>query len=354
LRSDTITALGLMSGSSLDGLDMACCRFTFAENNWQYQILQTETISFSEYWQDKLSQAPTLPSAELKQLHTSFGRYLGEVAHDFILKHELEPDLIASHGHTIFHAPERGFSFQLGRGDMIAKATQITTVSDFRNEDIRHGGQGAPLVPIGDELLFGDFAACVNIGGIANISFKKNNQRVGYDLCAANQMLNALSNRLGMPYDMDGKVASSGCSDTSLLALLDDDAYFTRVYPKSLSNAYVQTRFVKTVLEHEGSIADKMATAVEHIRQHMARALNELPTGKILITGGGAHNRFLIHSIGKHTRHQLVVPEAVLVDNKEALIFAFMGVLRLRNQVNCLASVTGASQDSIGGVIHQP
>lgn len=348
------TALGMMSGSSLDGLDLAYCKFTLKENRWEYQIIQAETVSFSDYWKEKLAEAPALPSVTLKQLHRSFGQYLGEMAHDFILRHELEPDLIASHGHTVFHAPEKGFSFQLGRGDMIAKVTQIATVSDFRNEDIRHGGQGAPLVPIGDEMLFGDYSACINIGGIANISFKKNDRRVGYDICAANQMLNALSMKLGMVYDEDGIIASKGIVDEELLRQLDGNEYFNRNYPKSLSNQYVQTHFVKTVMEHRGSIPNKLATVAEHISKHIAHSLEGLPPGKMMITGGGAHNRFLINIIRNKTTHHIVVPDAVLVDNKEALIFAFMGVLRLKNKVNCLASVTGARHDSIAGIIDHP
>ncbi len=344
-----------MSGSSLDGLDLAYCKFTFKENHWEYQIIQTETVSYSNYWKEKLTEARSLTSGELKQLHVSFGRYLGEVSHNFILRHEIdEPELIASHGHTVFHAPEKGFSFQLGRGDMIAKVTQIATVSDFRNDDIRQGGQGAPLVPIGDELLFSDYEACINIGGIANISFKKNNRRVGYDICAANQMLNALSMELGMVFDKNGDTASRGMVDEALLVKLEGDGYFNRKYPKSLSNQYVQKHFVKMVMEHRGSIPNKLATVVEHISKQIVHSLEGLPPGKMLITGGGAHNRFLINIIRNKTTHQIVVPDAVLVDNKEALIFAFMGVLRLKNKVNCLASVTGARHDSIAGIIDHP
>ncbi len=349
-----ISALGLMSGSSLDGLDLAFCRFTYHENKWNYTIEQAETIPYPVNWTNKLTKAHLLPASELLQLDVEYGTYLGEVTRFFIDKHHLAPDLIASHGHTIFHEPHQGFSFQLGKGSYIAQTSGKITVSDFRNTDILHGGQGAPLVPIGDELLFREYSACINVGGIANISYRNGDNRIGYDVCAANQLLNALSMEMDLPYDENGKIASTGIVIENLLQQLNDDPFFTTPKPKSLSNQVVKNKFVNAVLSYKDSIPNRLATVVQHISQQLADELNQLETGKILITGGGAHNAFLMESISKLIPHELIVPNKTVVDFKEALIFAFMGVLRIQNQINCLASVTGASCDSSSGIIDHP
>lgn len=343
-----------MSGSSLDGLDIAFCRFTQQENTWRYSIEKAETISYPNYWIEQLGKAHLLPSNRLLQLDIEYGKFLGQVVHSFISQHNLFPELISSHGHTIFHEPENGFSFQLGRGSRIALTTQITTTSDFRNTDILNGGQGAPLVPIGDELLFGEYSACINLGGIANISYRINEQRVGYDICGANQLLNALSQELGLNFDKDGIIASKGIVNRELLRQLNSDTYFQKAIPKSLSNEYVRNHFTEAVKRFSDSTANKLATVIHHISEQISQVVSHIGPEKILITGGGAHNQFLVETLRKATNQQVVIPRRDLVDFKEALIFAFMGVLRVRNQPNCLASVTGARINSIAGSINQP
>ncbi|PIQ29692.1 MAG: anhydro-N-acetylmuramic acid kinase [Bacteroidetes bacterium CG18_big_fil_WC_8_21_14_2_50_41_14] len=343
-----------MSGSSLDGLDIACCRFSFSVNKWQYHIEKSETVSYTAQWHQKLASAHLLPSNELFRLDVEYGQLIGELAASFIHKHQLTPEFISSHGHTIFHEPEFGHSFQLGKGAAIAKQSHLTTVSDFRNADIRNGGQGAPLVPIGDELLFSEYVACLNLGGIANISFNEKGNREGYDLCAANQLLNLLSNEVGLPFDEGGAIAASGKVDSRLLEQLNSDVYFRYQHPKSLNNQYVTGHFISPLLSKQISVENRLATAVAHISKHCAHSINHLIHGKVLVTGGGAHNRYLIESIKKLTSQEIVVPDKQLIDFKEALVFAFMGVLRIQQKVNCLGSVTGAKCDSIGGVIDRP
>ncbi|MFA5419569.1 MAG: anhydro-N-acetylmuramic acid kinase [Bacteroidales bacterium] len=349
-----VYALGMMSGSSLDGIDLAFCRFYFKNNTWLYSIEIAETVEYTDFWRAKLMRATDLPSNELLRLDVEFGKFLGETAAHFIVKNQLKPDLVASHGHTLFHEPGFGYSFQLGRGAFIARQTATIVVSDFRNADIYFGGQGAPLVPVGDELLFGEYKACVNIGGIANLSYSGKGVRKGYDICGANQLLNTLSTEIGLPYDAGGKLAASGIVDVDLFEKLNSDSYFIRPAPKSLSNQYVVENFVSVLADTQIPLSNRLAAAVSHISHQMAHALNQIPVGRVLVTGGGAHNHFLFGSIQSLTPHELVVPEDRLVDFKEAMVFAFMGVLRIQNQVNCLASVTGASCDSLGGVIHLP
>jgi anhydro-N-acetylmuramic acid kinase len=351
---NAISALGIMSGSSLDGIDLAFCKFNCENNTWHYSIEIAETVEYTDFWRDKLTSAQALPSNELLRLDVEYGNFLGETVAHFIIKNQLKPDLVASHGHTLFHEPEFGYSFQLGRGAFIAKQIRTTVVSDFRNADINLGGQGAPLVPIGDELLFGEYQACVNIGGIANLSYNSEGDRLGYDICGANQLLNSLSAEIGLPFDAGGQLASSGVIDVALLERLNSDSYFKAPAPKSLSNQYVVENFVSALADTQIPLSNRLATAVSHLSHQIANTLNQIPVGKVLVTGGGAHNHFLIQSIQSITSHKLVVPEAQLVDFKEALVFAFMGVLRVQNKVNCLASVTGASCNSIGGVINLP
>ena len=354
MTSNIYSVLGLMSGSSLDGLDMACCRFSFNDNKWQYHIEKSETVPYTAQWHQKLASAHLLPSNELFRLDVEYGQLIGELAASFIHKHQHIPDLISSHGHTIFHEPEHGYSFQLGKGASIARQTGIITVSDFRSADIQNGGQGAPLVPIGDELLFEEYRACLNLGGIANISFNDNGSRKGYDICAANQLLNLLSSEVGLPFDDGGALAASGHVDLGLLQQLNSDAYFLHQHPKSLSNEYVVRHFIAALLSKQVSVENRMATATAHTSQHIARSINHLDHGKVLVTGGGTHNHYLIESIKKLTSQEIVVPDQQLIDFKEALVFAFMGMLCIRKKVNCLASVTGAKCDSIGGVISNP
>lgn len=353
--NSTYKVLGMMSGSSLDGVDMAFCEFT-KENapGWKFKIKSAETIPYSEEWKEILKNLPELQGEKLIDYHIQYGEYLGEAAKGFITRHQLIPDFISSHGHTIFHQPLRGFTFQLGGGQAMVTSSGFKVICDFRTKDVALGGQGAPLVPIGDELLFSDYNFCLNIGGIANISFKKNGQRLAFDVCAANQLLNHLSQKLGLEFDKDGLNARKGFVNDDLLNRLESDPFFNLDYPKSLSNEYVRAVFIKRIDQFEETPENKLRTATEHIARQVALSVEPLPNGKMLITGGGAHNTFLINRIQHLTEIEVVIPGKIIIDYKEALIFALLGVLRNRDEINCLSSVTGASGDSSTGVVFHP
>ena len=349
------TALGIMSGSSLDGLDLAFCEFWKENGQWKYRIFAADTLSYEEEWKILLQESFHAEGVKLMENHVSYGKFLGEKATIFLKKHGLKPDIIASHGHTIFHQPQKGFSFQLGEGQAIATTSGIETISDFRNKDIQLGGQGAPLVPAGDKLLFGEYDYCVNFGGIANISFEENGNRVAYDVCPANQLLNHLSRQMGEPYDKDGRTASLGKMDKPLFDELNAVAFYRQPYPKSLSNEQVAALFIPLLDSADIPLEDKLFTVVKHIAFQIAKAGGNIPGKKMLLTGGGARNSFLVEAIRRECPgKEIYVPNPVLIDFKEALIFAFMGILRKLGETNCFASATGARKDTSTGVIFQP
>ena len=343
------TAIGLMSGTSLDGLDIAHVRFEEGNGKYHFQILQAETLSYSEHWKNQLAEAFHKQQSELVQLDKDYGRYLGEQVAAFAKKHNATPDFVASHGHTIFHRPEEHYTLQIGNGQELAIACGFTVINDFRTEDVSKGGQGAPLVPIGDKLLFNDYEFCLNIGGIANISYDENGRRIAYDLCIANQALNYLAQMNGLDYDLDGNMARSGKVDHSLLKKLNNSPFFLQEPPKSLGREYFET-YQKELLKGL-SVPDMLSTFVEHIALQIALPISSIPKGKVLVTGGGARNKFLIERLQARTKHEVVIPDAAIIDYKEALVFAFLGLRRLEGKTNVLASVTGAEEDSCSGKI---
>lgn len=342
-----------MSGSSLDGVDIAYCEFTY-DDSWQYSIIFAETFPYPEEWSIALSEMPEQKGNKLIEYDISYGRYLGELLNGFINKHNLNPDIICSHGHTVFHSPEKGFTFQLGNGQAIASSTGVKTISDFRIGDILLGGQGAPLVPIGDSLLFSEYDFCINIGGIANISFEDDNKRVALDICPANQLLNYLSRQAGKPYDENGGIAQLGKMNKQLFEGLNNHPYYSLPYPKSMSNQLVSDSFISIIDNSDTSVQDKLYTVCKHIAYQINSTTKVIKGDKVLITGGGAHNNFLVTAIQKEIMRTVIVPDKLIVDNKEALIFAFMGVLRNEGKINCLASATGAGRDSSSGVVYLP
>lgn len=350
----TYAALGIMSGSSLDGLDLAFCEFSEKQSRWTYQIVAAKTLPFPEEWKILLQESSYVDGKKLTENDVAYGKFLGAIADNFLKKHYLKPDIIALHGHSVFHQPEKGFSLQLGNGQAVAIATGIETVSDFRNKDILFGGQGAPLVPIGDKLLFAEYDYCVNIGGIANISFEEKGERLGYDVCAANQLLNYLSRQMGKPYDKNGETALLGKLDKSLFDELNSIEFYQQLYPKSLSNEQVQEIFLPILDSSPASLEDKLYTAVKHIAFQITKATDSSSGKKMLLTGGGTHNSFLVEAIRRECSQSVCLPNSQIIDFKEALIFAFMGILRKAGRVNCLASATGAKRDSSGGVIYLP
>lgn len=343
---------GLMSGTSLDGVDIAFCTFDFREGKWEYTIAEAETIPYSNEWKKRLSDLENRNALEFATTDAEYGHYLGKITHTFHQKYKLRPDFIASHGHTIFHQPLSKFTSQIGKGSAIAAETGFPVVCDFRSTDVALGGQGAPLVPVGDRLLFARYTYCLNLGGFANISYKESCSRIAFDICPANIVLNYLASFLDKDFDENGKLAASGNPDPELLEALNNLEFYHRLPPKSLGKEWVISE-IHPLLQRSGiSLSDKLSTYVEHIAIQVAGALTSSPSSTLLITGGGALNGFLIERIRALTGIELVVPDPLTINFKEALIFAFLGVLRWRGEINCLKSCTGASHDNVGGAIY--
>ncbi len=449
-KQNCYTAIGVMSGTSVDGLDLALCRFERIEGktqysgndgkndvtgdgerhktdngrgkhdkndgfqwyspSWNFEILKTKTLSYSgTSWPEKFAMAEAVPGFTLAELHRDFGRFTGEAVNDFLAEAraeacsdsfspsadieigtDLRPHLIASHGHTIFHQPEKGITLQIGDGAGIAAVTGITTISDFRRLDVALGGQGAPLVPVGDELLFGQYDYCLNLGGFANISFRESRKRIAFDICPANIVLNRLAQSMGNDFDKDGEISLSGKMIPSLLEELENIEFYLKTGPRSLSSEWMNEIFMPVVDKHVGKVEDKLRTVCEHIASQISKiTASHTPTDQspqypdksstritpspirktitsfapdsnlppiqpsLLTTGGGAKNSFLVKLISEKVAPvRVIIPEEQLIDYKEAVVFALLGILRLRNEVNCLASVTGASRDNSGGIIH--
>lgn len=342
--------IGLMSGSSLDGIDLVDVDFWY-DDKWHFEIVAKDNYDYDDDWRNALSNAFYYDQNQLKDIDYQYGTFLGKVTKKFIGKYSLKPAFVASHGHTIFHKPQEHYTLQIGNGQALADACGVTVINDFRTEDVLKGGQGAPLVPIGDKLLFADYPICLNIGGIANVSYDVDGQRVAYDICIANQALNYLASPL--PYDRDGLIARSGSIDSQLLTTLNSHPFYSQKYPKSLGREFFEEN-IKPLFESRRDVADMMATFVEHIAFQIAESVKSQPIGKLLITGGGAKNTFLVERIQAHTHHNVVVPSHDIIDYKEALVFALLGLLRSLGEINVLRSVTGACSDSCSGRIFHP
>lgn len=352
--------IGLMSGTSLDGLDMVCCDFENKNGKWNYSVLAAETIEYKAEWKKTFLKLEQANAAYFCEWDRKIGEYFGQQTAAFISKYHLQHiDFLSSHGHTIFHQPEKKFTVQVGHGAALAAAAKLPVVCDFRSKDVALGGQGAPLVPIGDKLLYSDYDFCLNLGGIANISFTdKNNQTLAYDVAPANMVLNFLAQKAEKQYDAGGAIASKGKTIDSLLNKLNNLAFYSQSFPKSLGKEWVLANVIplfETLFEKE-SINDLMATACEHSAQQIAATVNS--TGKsgakILVTGGGAFNTFLINLLVEKLsgKAELIIPDENTVKFKEAIIFALLGVLRITHSTNALASVTGAEIDNIGGCVY--
>jgi anhydro-N-acetylmuramic acid kinase len=350
--------IGLMSGSSLDGLDIAYVHLqerVAAQRGWEFQLVQTACYPYSEQWRERLAGAARLSALDYQFLHTEYGHCLGREVLRFIAGYGLEyqVQLIASHGHTALHCPARRMTAQLGDGAAIAAETRINVVSDLRAMDVALGGQGAPIVPVGENLLFPECGAFLNLGGIANVSVGP----VAFDVAPANRVLNALAGEVGLAYDKDGALAAGGRVDGELMRRLNALPYYGMGHPKSLANEYGLEEVLPVVRAAGLSTADALRTYTEHIAEQVQRAVRGLGAAgavKMLVTGGGAHNVFLVGRLRARLSElevEVVVPDAAIVDYKEALVMALIGVLRWREESNVLASVTGASRDSIGGAV---
>lgn len=351
--------IGLMSGTSLDGLDLTYCQFSKTLDRWDYKILKTRSVSYAKNMEEKLKDSIYLPADRLLIFNNTYGDWLGKQVKSFIDDNHLEVDYIASHGHTTHHQPENGLTFQIGSGQHLANACGHKVVCDFRANDVALGGQGAPLVPIGDRLLFGEYDYCLNLGGISNISFEQNGQRMAYDIGLANMILNHITQKIDLKYDEGGKLAQSGTLNKKMLHALNDLEYYRLPYPKSTGYEWFTEKVVPIVDATDDRIENLLHTAIHHLCEQIAIQVLDTRSASdasLFVTGGGALNDFLIATLrtklGKDVN--VVVPSKELIENKEALVFALMGVLRMEREINVLSSVTGADRDSSSGVLYWP
>ncbi|MEY2692342.1 MAG: hypothetical protein RIT03_732 [Bacteroidota bacterium] len=341
-----------MSGTSLDGIDLAQLSFTLARGSWQFEIGASATIPYTSAWIDRLQQAVDFSADALTELNVAYTKLLGQTIFDFIAQHQLTGiDAVCSHGHTILHQPQNGLTLQIGNLPELAKYCQQKVVCDFRVQDVHLGGQGAPLVPIGDRILFSDYTYCLNLGGFSNISFEQAGQRLAFDISAVNTVLNFYAQQHGWDFDDRGAFAKSGKLNESLFNALNALPYFELAPPKSLGFEYVKTTLLPLIESFAIGTASKMHSFTEHVAYQISSAL-PVKSGRLLITGGGAYNDFLVARIQHYLPNiEIVIPNKKTIEFKEALIFGLLGVLRLRNEINVLHSVTGASNDHCAGSV---
>ena len=342
-----------MSGTSLDGIDLAVCNFEVTNGLWDFKFGAAETIPYSEEWQLKLKEAIHFSKDKLIRLNEAYTQLLTEVISSFLNRHHIAGlDAICSHGHTIIHQPAEGITLQIGNLPSLAKKVKQTVVCDFRLQDVAFGGQGAPLVPIGDRLLFREYDCCLNLGGFANLSFEKDGIRMAYDICPVNIVLNLYAQKLGHPFDRGGAIAASGKVLPELLETLNRLHYYSESPPKSLGLEWVQTHIFPVLEQTNASAQDLLCTFTEHVAVQLAAQIPE--NTMVLVTGGGVYNTYLLERLKSIKPLKIEIPPSQLIEYKEALIFGLLGVLRLRNEVNCLASVTGARENHSSGNIFHP
>ena len=346
------TVVGVMSGTSLDGVDLAHIVFTVKNNNWKFEIVDSETVSYTSDWLNKLKIAVAFSTSALETLNQEYTLLLATIISDFIKrKHLTNLDAVCSHGHTIVHQPQNGITLQIGNLPQIASLIHQTVVCDFRVQDVQLGGQGAPLVPIGDQILFPEYDYCMNLGGFSNVSFEQNKQRIAFDISPVNTVLNFYANQLGLDYDDKGSISRTGICNQNLLNELNVLNFYQKTPPKSLGFEFVKETILPIINSYSIAVEDKLRTFTEHAALQIALALPN-KNGSIFITGGGAYNDFLLERIQFHLpKMKLIIPTAKILEFKEALIFALLGVLKLRGEINVLSSVTGAKKDHSSGVI---
>lgn len=350
----TFRVIGLMSGTSLDGLDIAYCTFRKNKSAWKYKIEIADTVKYPSSWLKKLSGAHILNGVDLITLDADFGRYLGKVTSDFILKHNLKTDFISSHGHTIFHQPAKGFTYQIGNGNAIYAVSGVPVVYDFRSLDVMLGGEGAPLVPAGDKFLFNQYDVCLNLGGIANLSMDIKKIRIAYDICFCNMGVNYLAAKAGKQIDNEGNMAAQGELNAALLNQLRKIYAGMEKKRPSLGREIFEKQIQPLLDQDNIPLNDRLRTLTESSAiEIVSSILDGKKHAKVLCTGGGVFNSFLISRMLEHCgdRATLIIPENDIVKFKEALVFAFLGVLRVRGEINCLKTVTHSSTNSSGGAI---
>ena len=346
--------IGVMSGTSLDGVDLAHIQFEINNHKWSYEIYECDTISYPTEIISKLRNGINFNTQELSDLNEEYTQLLGNIISEFISKNQISTiDAVCSHGHTILHQPQNGFTLQIGNLPEIAKIIKQKVVCDFRVQDVKLGGQGAPLVPIGDKILFSEYEYCLNLGGFSNISFEENNQRIAFDISPVNTVLNFYATTFGLEYDDKGKISASGNLNAEVLNELNNIEFYQKSFPKSLGFEFVQETVLPLLESYTISTEDKMHTFTEHVAFQIGKILQS-KSGKLLVSGGGVYNDFLINRMKNHLPNiEIIIPNEKTIQFKEALIFALLGVLKLRNEINVLASVTGAKHDHSSGEIYE-
>lgn len=354
MLNQNYNVIGVMSGTSLDGVDLAHIKFEINNTKWSYEIYECDTISYSNEIISKLKNGINFSKEELSDLNIEYTNLLGNIISEFISKNNISNlDAVCSHGHTILHQPQNGFTLQIGNLPEIAKIVKQKIVCDFRVQDVNLGGQGAPLVPIGDRILFSDFDFCLNLGGFSNISFEENNQRIAFDISPVNTVLNFYANTFGLEYDDKGQISSTGNLNSQLFEELNQLEFYQKSFPKSLGFEFVKETVLPILESYPISTEDKMRTFTEHIAFQIGKILQS-KSGKLLVSGGGVYNDFLIGRMKAHLPTiEIIIPDEKTIKFKEALIFALLGVLKLRNEINVLASVTGAKHNHSSGVVFE-
>ncbi len=350
-KKNNFDAVGVMSGTSLDGLDIALCRFHVNKNNIKGKIIKALTIKYTPERKDKLSNAHKLPFPDFCILHNEYGKFIGTEVKKVLNKYYFNPVCIASHGHTVMHNPLKKLTVQVGNGAYIAAETNIDTVSDFRTLDVALCGNGAPLVSTGDMHLFSEYESCLNLGGFSNITILKGKQPVAFDICPVNIILNMLSQREGVDFDKHGLLAKKGNLILPLLTELENIKYYHQAKPVSLSREWTEQYILPKINKRTEQTSDLLKTFVLHIASRISYVLNKYTLKNCLVTGGGAFNKFLIENIKNKTETELIIPDNTLVKYKEALIFAFLGLKRLQSQINVMSVFTNAKTDTSSGVI---
>lgn len=350
MKKQEYFVMGVMSGTSLDGIDLAYIHFK-KDKKWSYNIICAETVAYDTEWEIKLRNGVEYATVQLECLNASYTQLLSEVIKTFIEKNQLiNIDAVCSHGHTILHQPENKLTLQIGNLEILAQLINQKVVCDFRVQDVMLGGQGAPLVPIGDQLLFSEYTYCVNLGGFSNISTAINNERIAYDICPVNIVLNHYVQKTGVSYDDKGMMASSGEVCQLLLEKLNNINFYKLPPPKSLGLEWVKLMIIPLIDSYELSIKDILRTFVEHVAIQIGSMLIK-DKSSVLFTGGGVYNLFLMKRIREYSNAEIIISSPELIEYKEALIFGFLGVLKLRNEINVLASVTGAEKNHSSGEI---
>ena len=346
--------IGVMSGTSLDGIDLVYTTFNF-DTTWSFQILYADTIAYNAYWNTTLKDLVLLSEIELRQIDEEYTKYLASKIKDFILRYNIKDmDAICTHGHTALHQPHKKLTYQIGNLPILASQLQQTIVCDFRVQDVELGGQGAPLVPIGDALLFSQYEFCLNLGGFANISYEIDNQRIAYDICPVNIVLNYYVRQLGYDFDDGGRIAFTGKINNDLLEQLNNLDYYKGSFPNSLGLEWVKSVIILLIDSFNLEVKDILRTFIEHIALQISKEINKRTHVSALVTGGGVYNDFLMSRIKTFSKNTIMIPSKEIIEFKEALIFGFLGVLKLRGDNNCLHSVTGALHDhSSGYVFHK-